>query len=212
METASVPLSETSGATSAAFASRQRARRESLQILLTDLLPTNSAFTWEVGCGHGHFLTAYATAHPEKICVGIDIMSERIARAKRKRDRAKLSNLHFVHAEARLFLESLPPGIAFSELFILFPDPWPKVRHHKHRILNPPFLTAAARRAMTGARLCFRTDFDAYFASAVRTIRAHHDWTVSAEAWPFEYSTVFQSRAPAFQSVIARKQAKPEDS
>jgi tRNA (guanine-N7-)-methyltransferase len=179
-------------------------RRTALQAQFHELLPGGATFTWELGSGHGHFLTAYAAAHPEKLCIGVDIVSERVERALRKRDRARLGNLFFVHAEARLFLETLPPGVTFGELFILFPDPWPKVRHQKHRILQPDFLTAAAQRARPNSRLCFRTDSGPYFAQARRIVHADPAWRLSEEPWPFEFTTVFQSRAPSYQSLIAR--------
>ncbi len=181
-------------------------RRRDLRERQTHLLSQQPTFTWEIGCGHGHFLTAYAQAHPTEICIGVDIVSERIERAIRKRDRAKLSNLHFIHAEARLFLETLPAHATFSRLFVLFPDPWPKLRHHKHRIMQPDFLSAAAKRAGEGARLYFRTDFTPYSEDTNTVFDSHPDWALATpgnEAWPFEYETVFQSRATSHHSIIA---------
>jgi tRNA (guanine-N7-)-methyltransferase len=186
-------------------------RRSDAQTILTKIFadPATAAkpFTWELGSGHGHFLTAYAQAHPEKLCIGVDIIGERVERAERKRDRAKLANLHFLQAEATLFLRALPLGLAFSELFILFPDPWPKARHHKHRIIQPEFLKAAATRAAPNCRLCFRTDYRPYFEDARATIAGVAEWEITEEPWPFEYETVFQQRAVAtgHDSLIARR-------
>lgn len=188
----------------AAYRAEMHRRRSELSGQLAALLTAPGRFVWELGCGHGHFLTAYARAHPEKLCVGIDIVAERVERALRKRDRAKLSNLHFVRAEARLFLETLPSGAAFSELFILFPDPWPKLRHHKHRIIQPGFLTAAAARAGDNCPLYFRTDHQPYYDDAWRAIDAHPAWDVTRESWPFEFTTVFQARAAGHYSLICR--------
>src|SRR5262245_43950444 len=86
---------------------RIEGRRRHLRAELADILHPPCEFAWEIGCGHGHFLTAYALEHSDTVCIGIDIMGERIQRALRKRDRARLSNLFFLHAEARLFLETL---------------------------------------------------------------------------------------------------------
>ena len=188
-----------------AYQTERDRRRTALEAQFRAILPVGASFTWELGAGHGHYLTAYAAAHPEKLCIGVDIVSERVERALRKRDRARLENLFFIHAEARLFLETLPPDAAFSELFILFPDPWPKVRHHKHRILQPSFLTAAAQRSRENSRLCFRTDNTAYFSQAQQVICEHPECRVSDEKWPFEFSTVFQTRAPQYESLIARR-------
>jgi tRNA (guanine-N7-)-methyltransferase len=189
----------------ASFLERLEQRRTALRSQLGHIFPLHATFVWELGCGHGHFLTAYAHAFPNKLCVGIDLMGGRIARALRKRDRAKLPNLFFVHAEARLFLEVLPAAVQFSELHVLFPDPWPKSRHHKHRIIQPDFLSAAAGKAAAHGRLYFRTDFRPYFADAQDAVRDHPQWTLTNDPWPFEFSTVFQSRAPEYQSLVARR-------
>ena len=179
-------------------------RRAELRAQHARILPPKAHIVWEIGCGHGHFLASYAQVHPDKLCVGVDITGDRIERANRKRDRAKLTNLHFVHAEARAFLETLPAEATFSEIFVLFPDPWPKSRHHKHRIMQSNFLAALARRAGEGTRLYFRTDYQPYFAEVNELIRDCPDWASIEEPWPFEQETVFQSRATQYSSLIAK--------
>ena len=180
-------------------------RRNDLTEVLQGSIPLAQPFVWEIGCGHGHFLTAYASKHPTELCIGVDITLDRIERGIRKRNRAKLPNLHFIHADANVFLESLAPSAAFSAIYILFPDPWPKRRHHKNRIMQSDFLTAVAKRAGQGTPLHFRTDHDDYFRDAETTLRAHPDWEIVAEPWPFEHLTVFQSRASRHQSLTARR-------
>jgi tRNA (guanine-N7-)-methyltransferase len=192
---------------SPAHLAEMAARRAVLRTALARILPSGGGpIIWEIGSGHGHFLTAYAAAHPQELCLGIDIVGERIERANRKRDRAKLANLHFLHAEARLFLEVLPAAATFSRIFVLFPDPWPKLRHHKHRIMQPDFLGAVAKRTGQGTRLYFRTDYAPYYEDTLTVFRQHPQWIPledGGEAWPFEQETVFQSRAPSYQSAIA---------
>ncbi len=178
-------------------------RRAALEQTLAGILPPTARFVWEVGSGHGHFLAAYAQAHPQELCVGVDVILERIGRATRKRDRAKLDNLHFVRAEAKMFLEALPAKAELAAIYVLFPDPWPKLRHHKHRLMQADFLTAVAQRAGQGTRLYFRTDHEPYFADAEATLRTHEAWQVVEEPWPFEEKTVFQARAPSFKSLVA---------
>jgi len=182
-------------------------RRTALSDILAGIIPTSAPFVWEVGCGHGHFLTAYAAAHPDELCIGVDITKDRIDRGLRKRDRAKLANLHFIHAEAGVFLDSLPKTAIFSSIFVLFPDPWPKRRHHKNRLLQPDFLAAVAARARAGAGLYFRTDFEPYFKDAEASIREHPAWELVSEPWPFEQVTVFQSRAASHHSLVARRRS-----
>ena len=179
-------------------------RRSDLQYKLTAIVPPVGTFVCEIGCGHGHFLAAYAAAHPDRLCIGLDISGERIDRAVRKRDRAKLSNLHFIQAESGVFLDALPQKTTFSDLFVLFPDPWPKRRHQKNRLMQPEFLDMVAKLAGQGARLHFRTDYEPYFRDTESLIASHPHWEIIAESWPFEHVTVFQSRAAHHFSLIAR--------
>ena len=207
MRVAGEPGSQQTSRLRATYAEVITARREQLRSSVATVLAPGQNFIWEVGCGHGHFLTAYATAHPNQYCIGVDIANERIERALRKRDRARLNNLHFFRADAFLFLQALPPRSLICGLYVLFPDPWPKLRHHKHRLLQPPFLAATAAVTTPACSLFFRTDFRPYFEQAQATISSSPHWEVlTAEGnWPFESATVFQSRAPSHDSLIARR-------
>jgi tRNA (guanine-N7-)-methyltransferase len=183
-------------------------RRADLRVALARVLPPAAHFLCEIGCGHGHFLTAYAAAHPGELCIGIDLIGERIARAIRKRDRAKLANLHFFQAEAHDLLSALPADASLSAIIVLFPDPWPKRRHHKNRLLQPAFLEALAAQAGQGTRLYFRTDHRGYFAQATAVLATHPLWRIDPAApWVFESETVFQARAPSYHSLVAGRAA-----
>ena len=106
--------------------------------------------------------------------------------------------------QARLFLEVLPPDAGFSAIYMLFPDPWPKKRHHKYRLLQTEFLHDVAQRAGQGTPLFFRTDHLPYFTEAEMLLRDHPDWrSLGDQPWPFELATVFQQKAPSFQSLVA---------
>ncbi|HEX2862321.1 MAG TPA: methyltransferase domain-containing protein [Lacunisphaera sp.] len=179
-------------------------RRAALRAELAALLPSPASIVLEIGCGHGHFLARYAAEFPDKLCLGVDMINERIVRARRKAARAKLSRCQFVRAEARELIESLPPGITFAEIWVLFPDPWPKKRHHKHRILQPEFFEFLAHRAGEGARLYFRTDYAQYHAAVAAFLPGLKTWQPASGApWPLEHETVFQARAPSYQSLVA---------
>jgi len=182
-------------------------RRRELRKRFLSIFQSHKHFVWEIGCGHGHFLTAYAAKHPDRLCIGIDISTERVDRAVRKRDRAKLANLHFIQAEARLFLESLPNHLECSDIYVLFPDPWPKLRHRKHRLLQPDFLRAVAGRSSPSARLFFRTDYQPYFEEVAALLEPAAGWVSVDEEWPFAHETVFQSRAQSYHSASARRAA-----
>tara|TARA_R110002111_G_scaffold41424_2_gene76872 strand:+ start:603 stop:1196 length:594 start_codon:yes stop_codon:yes gene_type:complete len=185
-------------------------RRLELKSQLEDCLrDAPASITLEIGCGHGHFLTAYAAAHPQEYCIGVDIIEDRLVRAERKLRRAELTNVNFVRADAIMLLETLPESVRVNRIFVLFPDPWPKRKHHKNRLIQPHFLELLAKKADSEAKLYFRTDHDPYFKKAHEVVAEHPDWDLADATWPFEYETVFQERAESHQSWIAQRAVKP---
>lgn len=175
--------------------------------LPADALTGTRGLTLEIGCGHGHFLAAYAQTFPQEFCLGLDLISKRIERANRKRELAALANLAFFKAEATELLLALPEHCRLAKIFFLFPDPWPKKRHHKNRLIQPEMLDRLAAKASAGTRLHFRTDHAEYFDWSREIIDAHPLWTRLPDApWPFEHETYFQSILPdAHQSLIAER-------
>jgi len=185
---------------------RAEERRARLGAELESRLTGMDTIALEIGCGHGHWLTDYSGARPEIYCVGIDLIGDRIERAKRKAGRAKRENLLFVKAEASEFLDQLPREVRIQSVFILFPDPWPKKRHWKNRIMNPGFLERLGNRCQEGARLYFRTDHLEYFEWAEAVVESAEKWDrLDGETWPFERETVFQSKADSYRSLILGK-------
>lgn len=193
----------------AAIEAQRTARIAALRDYLTPLLAGQPHLTLEIGCGHGHFLAAYAAAQPEKFCIGVDLLTKRIERGNRKRDRQGLANLDFIKAEANELLAAIPDNHRLSEIFFLFPDPWPKTRHHKNRLIQTALLDRLAALSLPGkTRLHFRTDHADYFTWSTDLLRAHPAWEILPEApWPFEQETFFSQLLPEYQSLIAGRQA-----
>ncbi|MBL9216290.1 MAG: tRNA (guanosine(46)-N7)-methyltransferase TrmB [Opitutaceae bacterium] len=185
-------------------------RRAALRAEAAALIPAGKPVVLEIGCGHGHFLETYARQYPQRHYIGVDLRGERIEKARKKARRAGLTNCHFVRAEAREFLQSLPPEVTFAEIWVLFPDPWPKKRHHKHRLLQPAFLEYLAGRVGKGGRLYYRTDHREYFAEVAAFLPTLSTWRIDPRApWPLEHETVFQARAPSYQSLVAVRTSHP---
>jgi tRNA (guanine-N7-)-methyltransferase len=160
--------------------------------------------TLELGCGHGHFLDDYAKAHPGELCLGIDLRTKRVDKGNRKLERGGHTNLAFLKAEASEFLDALPAGVALEKIFFLFPDPWPKKRHFRHRMIRPDMLDRLAKFAPAGARFHFRSDHGEYFDWAEAHLAAHPAWRLDPEApCPFERSTYFSELHPVYRSLVA---------
>ncbi len=164
----------------------------------------NRGFTLEIGCGHGHWLVAYAETRPQEACIGLDLMTKRIEKAEKKRRKRNLTSLFFFKTDAVEFLECAPEELRFCRIVVLFPDPWPKKRHFKRRLIRPAFLELLHSRSLPEAELCFRTDYGPYFDWAVEHVEEHDLWNLRDEApWPFEHETFFQNLLPEHQSFVA---------
>jgi len=161
---------------------------------------------FEAGCGHGHWLTDYAEANPGMICAGIDLISWRVRKGNEKKAKRGLQNLHFYKAELSEFLGALPAAIRFDRTVLLFPDPWPKAKHHRRRMVQPSFLDEVARRTDRGGEFCFRSDDCPYFDWTVEHLSEHPDWEIDESAqWPYESETYFQSLMDQYHSVVAKR-------
>jgi tRNA (guanine-N7-)-methyltransferase len=159
----------------------------------------------EIGSGHGHWLTAYAQNHPETFCVGVDLIAKRVSKSISKKEKRDLDNLLFVKAEAIEFIELLPDSASLKSVVVLFPDPWPKKRHHRRRLIQESFLSLMARKMGNEGLLYFRTDHAPYFEWATEHIEAHADWDLINEfEWPMELPTYFQVLMREYQSLCAR--------
>jgi len=185
-------------------------RRADLRAGLRAILAEPRSIVLELGCGHGHFLAQYAAEFPAKLCIGVDLSSDRIDRAARKSERARLSNCHFVRAEALEFIHALPAEVRLEEIWVLFPDPWPKKRHHKNRLLHESFFEEIAFRSAPGTRFYFRTDFAGYFENVAALLPILKTWQlVDSPIWPMEHETVFQARAVTYRSLVAVRTTHP---
>jgi tRNA (guanine-N7-)-methyltransferase len=165
-----------------------------------------SSAVLELGCGHGHFLVSQVIAEPSKTYIGVDCQEKRIGRARRKVELAGLRGIYFVHADVFDFLEQAPELLRWESIFLLFSDPWPKVKHHKHRLMQPRLLDLLSKNGMPGAKLYFRTDHAPYFEAAQKMIMDRSDWMVDYEAlWPKGSQTIFEKYANGYQSIILTK-------
>ena len=137
-------------------------RRETLRKTLEEKLAEVTYITLEIGCGHGHFLTSYGQKFAQEICIGIDVNKGRIFKARKKVDRAGLKNVLFLECDSMEFLELLPHHIRIAKTWVLYPDPWPKKRHFKNRIIQKRFLEKLAASSTSKGLLYLRSDFEPY--------------------------------------------------
>ncbi|HSU55462.1 MAG TPA: tRNA (guanosine(46)-N7)-methyltransferase TrmB [Candidatus Dormibacteraeota bacterium] len=133
--------------------------RVRLEELFAERLPLDV----ELGSGDGSFLIEYAGKHPEWNFIGVERLLGRLRKIGKKAVRAGLSNVRGVRIESAYFLEYLLPQHSAAAVHIYFPDPWPKRKHRRHRLINERFPTIAAQALTPGGRVYLRTDDEDYF-------------------------------------------------
>jgi tRNA (guanine-N7-)-methyltransferase len=134
---------------------------------LAELFPRAQPLEVELGSGDGSFLAEYARLHPERNFIGVERLLGRIRKLDRKGQRAKLTNLRGVRIESAYLVEYLlPPGSA-AALHIYFPDPWPKRKHRRHRLISERFPALARQALAPGGVVYLRTDDQDYFKQMV---------------------------------------------
>ncbi len=117
----------------------------------------------ELGSGDGSFLVQWAREHPHTNFIGIERLLGRIRKMDRKAQRAGLRNLRGIRIESAYFLEFLLPVKTTRALHVYFPDPWPKRKHRRHRLVNERFPALAHQALEPGGIVYFRTDDQNYF-------------------------------------------------
>jgi tRNA (guanine-N7-)-methyltransferase len=127
----------------------------------------------DLGCGDGSFLIEMARHHPERDFIGVERLLGRARKVCRKINRNKLGNARVLRLESRYTVEWLLPENSVSRLHLLCPDPWPKVRHHRRRLVQNDFLTAVRRVLLPGGEFLFMTDHEDYFRWAEEKMAEH---------------------------------------
>jgi len=133
------------------------------QLDLARIFPKPQPLEVELGCGDASFLVDYAKRHPEGNFIGVERLLGRLRKLDRQGRRAGLANLRGVRIESSYFLEHLLPPASVSALHVYFPDPWPKKRHHKKRLVNERFPRLARAALAPGSVIYLRTDDRDYF-------------------------------------------------
>lgn len=116
----------------------------------------------EIGFGMGHSTALVAQATPAVDFLGIEVHPPGVGALLQRIESLQLANLRIVQHDAVAVLEQMIAPGSLAGAMIFFPDPWPKKRHHKRRLVQPPFVTLLASRLAPGATLHLATDWEPY--------------------------------------------------
>jgi tRNA (guanine-N7-)-methyltransferase len=173
--------------------------------------PRPAALWLEIGFGAGEHLAWQAAQNPDVGLIGAEVFQDGVARLlKRVEEEGLEANVRLHHGDGRALLDLLPDA-CLARVFVLFPDPWPKTKHHKRRIVQQAQLDQIARVLVDGGELRLATDDPSYqrwmliecqrHPAFQWTARRPADWQQRGADWPatrYEQKAVGEGRTPIF--------------
>lgn len=164
-------------------------------------LPQGQKIFLEIGYGGGEHLLARASEQPDALFVGAEAYLGGIGKMLSSIAREQRDNIRLFDGDALHLIEALPPA-ALDSVFLLYPDPWPKLRHHKRRFVQTQTLTALARVLKPGGEFRFATDIEDYANWTLALILRSPDFTWNPGApgswhqpWPGYAPTRYEQKA-----------------
>lgn len=154
----------------------------------------------DIGFGDGEALVTTAAAHPDVDYLGIEVHEPGVGHLLILLERARLENVRVIVHDAVEVVEAMLPDASFDAINLFFPDPWPKKRHHKRRIVQPAFIAECARIMKPGALLHVATDWAPYAEHTVDVLAAASEFeqvpgtTLAGDPLAFRPPTKFERR------------------
>ena len=165
----------------------------------------------DLGCGDGKFLLEMAAHYPERDFLGVERLLGRVRKVCKKAAKQGLQNARVLRLECRYTAEWLLPLESVSRLHLLCPDPWPKLRHHRRRLIQEEFLEAIWQVLEPGGEFLFKTDHPEYFDWGVEKVEAFGkfqrlDWPEDAFFYPkTDFQLLWESEGKTLQGLRLRK-------
>jgi len=130
---------------------------------MEDLFENSAPIELDLGCGDGSFVIQLAEKYPERNFLAVERLLGRVKKVCKKAYRAELTNVKVLRLETLYTIEWLLPKNSFDRIHLICPDPWPKEKHHKHRLMQKPFFDAVHALLKGDGEFLFRTDHKEYY-------------------------------------------------
>jgi len=149
----------------------------------------------EIGTGSGEHIAAHARMRPDMDHVAIEIYPPGMVRLVSEIVDREITNLRIIAAPVQTALEEVFADGGISLAYALFPDPWPKLRHRRRRLVSPSFAALLARKLRLGASFCLATDSAEYFRWARRSLASAGCFTEERVGWERVCATKYEIKA-----------------
>ena len=161
---------------------------------LTEVFGNDNAVCLEIGCGRGDLAVSFGPAHRDVNLVAIDIHTRGIANILQGIENASLTNTRVVEGDVLVLLKRFADA-SLSEVWVFFPDPWPKPREQRRRLLRPDVVREIARVLKVGGVLRLATDIEDYWRKSVAIVAANESFDQEQFSRPdWRVETVFERR------------------
>ncbi len=127
------------------------------RLIPADIFGNDKPMNVEIGIGNGEFISEYAKANPEQNYLGFEVMKRIFNRAIRKANQVTHGNIRLMHFDATFIVSILKDG-SVDNFYVNFPDPWPKKKHKKRRLLKTEFIELMVKKLKKGGTICMATD------------------------------------------------------
>ena len=132
----------------------------------------------DLGCGDGSFVIQLAEKYPERNFLAVERLLGRVKKVCKKAYRAELTNVKVLRLETLYTIEWLLPKCSFDRIHLICPDPWPKEKHHKNRLMQEPFFRAVHNLLSKKGEFLFRTDHNEYYEWSEERMAEFSDFKV----------------------------------
>ena len=153
-----------------------------------DIFGNDHPLEIDLGCGDGSFLIEMAQHYPERNFLGVERLLGRVRCVCKRIQELGLTNVMVLRLESQYTLEYLLAPASVSRLHLLCPDPWPKVRHHKRRLVQQEFLHILKKTLSPNGEFLFKTDHPEYHEWALEQVEAFNsanpEKTMNPVPWP----------------------------
>jgi tRNA (guanine-N7-)-methyltransferase len=175
--------------------------------MFVDSLPSPKRLVVDLGFGRGEFLLDLATREPESGFLGVERSFKRVLKMARRLARTEVRNVRLIEASAERVVGQLIPRDAVSQFWINFPDPWPKARHHRRRLVSAEFVAALASRLEPGGTVDVATDHLEYAEFVEETFSAEP--RLENAFAPERFETSVAGRMPTAYELEWRAEGRP---